>query len=107
METKDEGAKKIAELSEMKDFKPFIKQLIKYYYEELGNLVGGNLHIVLDDGNIEHSFIIWCKAECKKNQDSFGVFLADVLLEFTEDELLDMYETDWWGMGRPTGGQDN
>ena len=82
----------------MEYLKPFIKQLIKYYYDELGNGTGGYLHIVLDDGNIEHANIIWCKNECEQNGDSFGVFLSDVLLEFSEDELYDMYEANWWGM---------
>ena len=36
----------------MENFKPFIKELIKFYYEDLGNSAGGCYHIVLDDGNI-------------------------------------------------------
>ena len=82
----------------MKEFKPFITQLIKYYYDELDNCAGGYLHIVLDDNNTEHANIMWCQNECRKNNDSFGIFLCDVLLEFTEDELYDMYEDGWWGM---------
>lgn len=82
----------------MKEFKPFINQLISYYYKVLENHTGGYLHIVLDDGNIEHANIVWCREECEQNNDSFGVFLCDVLLEFTEDELYETYENDWWGM---------
>lgn len=78
--------------------KPFIKQLIRYYYEVLENYTGGYLHIVLDDGNVEHANILSCKEECELNNDSFGVFLADVLLEFTEEELFSLYESGWWGM---------
>lgn len=83
----------------MEQYKPFIKELIKYYYDDLGNGTGGSLHVVLDDGNLEHATIFWCQNECKKNKDSFGVFLADVLLTFTEDELDNMYNEDWFGMG--------
>ena len=83
----------------MKQFKPFIKDLIKYYYElSPENGAGGNLHIVLDDGNIEHSYIYLCQEDCEKAGDTFGMFLADILLLFTEDELDDMYNADWWGM---------
>ena len=82
----------------LEQFKPFLKTLIKYYYNNLDNGCGGYLHIVLDDGNIEHSNISWCKEECEKNNDSFGVFLSDLLLCFTEDELYDMYENNYWGL---------
>ena len=82
----------------MEKFKPYLLELIKYYYEDLGNGTGGYLHIVLDDGNIEHENINWCQNECEKHGDSFGVFLADVLMQFTEDELEDMYYDRWWKM---------
>lgn len=53
---------------------------------------------MLDDGNVEHDTIAWCKERCAQYNDSFGVFISEVLLAFTEKELLDMYEADWWGM---------
>lgn len=79
-------------------FKPLVKDFIKFYYDELGNVTGGYLHIVLDDGNINHETIYWCQTECEKHKDTFGYFLATLLRHFTEDELFDMYEKDWWGM---------
>ena len=82
----------------MEAFKPLIKELISYYYRNLDNSAGGYFHIVLDDGNIEHCHILWCRDECLKYGDTFGEFLSDVLLEFTEDELSDMYDDNWWGM---------
>ena len=75
-----------------------LKYLIQYYYNELDNGSGGYLHIVLDDGNIEHANIFWCQEECNKNGDTFGVFLCDVMFQFTEDKLDEMYNNDWWGM---------
>jgi hypothetical protein len=82
----------------MEQLKPFIKQFIQYYYKNLDNVVGGNLHVVLDDGNVESEFIIFCRAEAEKNKDSFGIFLCDILLTFSEDELDKMYNEDFWGM---------
>ena len=82
----------------MKKLKPIIKFLIQAYYESPDNYAGGNLHIVLDDGNIEHANIRWCKKECKKNNDSIGRVICDILLQYTEEELQIMYDEDWWGM---------
>lgn len=79
-------------------FKPFVKDFIKYYYDDLGHSAGGYLHIVLDDGNLEHEHIEFCRNECEKNKDTFGMFLAEILMTFTVDELEEMYNTDWWGM---------
>lgn len=75
-----------------------IKKLIQAYYAMPNNGCGGNLHIVLDDGNIEHHFIKWCKGQCEKDNDPFGEFLAEALLLFTEDQLQKMYDEGFWGM---------
>ena len=83
----------------MEKFKPFINELIQYYYVLIPDTgCGGHLHIVLDDGNIEHSNISWCRNQCEEAGDTFGMFLADILLLFTEEELQEMYDKDWWGM---------
>jgi hypothetical protein len=82
-------------------FKPRIRDLIKLYYEKTPeNGAGGHLHIVLDDGNIEHANILWCREGCQKAGDKDGVFIANVLLCFSEEELQDMYDKDWWGMDK-------
>lgn len=77
----------------MNEFKPHIHKLIQYYREDLNNPTGGWLHIVLDDGNID---ALWnCLQDAEKNGDTFAVFLVDVLMEFSEEELESMYENDW------------
>ena len=84
---------------EIKKFKPLIKDLIQYYYNySPDNGCGGYLHAVLDDGNIEHSSIQHHQEDCEKNNDSLGGLICDVLLEFTEEELEEMYNSDFWGM---------
>lgn len=82
----------------MENFKPLIKQLIKFYYEVLGNSTGGYYHIVLDDGNITDGNLSFCQQEAEKNNDTFGIFLGRILRMFTEQERKKMYEEDWWGM---------
>jgi len=82
----------------MENIKPFIKDLIKFYYEDLGNSTGGYFHIVLDDGNIEDKDIWFCQEQAEKNNDTFGIFLGQVLRMFTEPEREKMYNDNWWGM---------
>lgn len=79
-------------------FKPFLIDFIHYYYKDLGNVSGGYLHIVLDDGNIDDECIYHCQLDCEKHNDSFGFFLARLLREFTEDELQLLYDDNWWKM---------
>lgn len=79
-------------------FKPYLKDLIAYYYEMPDKSAGGRCHVVLDDGNISNELILWCQNQCEEAKDTFGYFLCDILLEFKEEELEEMYEEDWWGM---------
>ncbi len=79
----------------MDKFKPFINELVKFYCLNLGNITGGNYHIVLYDGNVDDGYVWYCQQESEKNGDTFGVFLGQVLRTFTEQERDDMYENDW------------
>lgn len=63
--------------------KPTIQQLIeavKAYYSIHGNNVGGRLHIVLDDGNINNSDIKWCIDYASSKNDNEAVLLGKMLL---------------------------
>lgn len=91
-------ARRVFKTTMMENFKPLVKELIKFYYEELCIGTGGDFHIVLDDGNIEDEHVWLCQEEAEKNNDTFGIFLGQVLRMFTEDERKKMYEDDWWGM---------
>ncbi len=82
---------------DFKKLKPFVVDFIRYYYNELNNPSGGNLHVVLDDGNYDAETILFCLKSAEKENDSFGVFLAKLLLEFTEEELNEIDDNnDWW-----------
>ncbi len=81
--------------SHYEKFKPLLKDFIKFYYEDLGNVTGGYLHVVLDDGNLGEGTIYSCQTECEEKGDTFGYFLATLLRLFTEDKLQEMYDADW------------
>jgi hypothetical protein len=50
------------------------------YYQRDGNGAGGNLHIVLDDGNVERSHVEFCLERATAEGDEAGVVLARLLL---------------------------
>lgn len=72
--------------------KEILLKQIKQYLAIEGNEVGGNLHIVLDDGNLEDKHILWCRARCMDIHDVLGVYICDNLLRMTYKEREDIYE---------------
>jgi hypothetical protein len=65
--------------------------LAREYYRQPGNLAGGSLHIVLDDGNLDDSDILFCIEYAKKEKDELGVQLGEHLLSLNEDEREYVY----------------
>lgn len=63
----------------------------KTYYELPGNSCGGPMHITLDDGNVDDKCVEFCRAECEKEQDGFGILICNALLELTERERNTVY----------------
>lgn len=74
----------------------FMKGLIGAYYALDGNITGGSLHIVLDDGNLETEHVEWCVRWAAEKNDPDGVFLARLLLKFTDAERAQMLGIDGW-----------
>lgn len=69
--------------------KPTVSEVlpIMYSYRDTeGNGVGGSLHIVLDDGNVNNDDIIWCIEFAKKNKDKAGVELGEILLRMSKTQ---------------------
>ncbi len=56
-----------------------VKDLVSFYYQDLGNLAGGNLHLVLDDGNVDNDCIDICESACKEENDTIGIALCLLL----------------------------
>lgn len=73
---------------------PFMRGLIASYYKLEGNICGGSLHVVLDDGNLETRSVQHCLEYATKQNDADGAFLADLLLRFTEAERAEMLGID-------------
>lgn len=60
---------------------PEVAPLIAAYYAKPGNEVGGSLHIVLDDGNIERYHVEFCRRYAEEHNDPDGAALAEILLQ--------------------------
>ena len=63
---------------------------VKEYYKN--HIAGGSLHIVLDDGNLETSSVLFCIEWAKNKNDKEGEDLAKLLLATTEEERQALYE---------------
>lgn len=70
---------------------PKLIEECKKYYQLPNNRVGGSLHIVLDDGNIEDSHIEYCIGYAKENGDDEGVLLGQILLKATKTQRKKLY----------------
>ena len=62
--------------------------MVRAYYAKPGNIVGGSLHIVLDDMNVDDSHVEWCLAYAIRKNDTDGVALAKVLLQMSKTQRL-------------------
>lgn len=62
---------------------PEVLPLVHAYYAKDGNSVGGNLHIVLEDGNVGDSSVEFCLAAAQEAGDEDGVTLAQILLRMS------------------------
>ena len=62
---------------------PEVRELVRAYYEKEGNSCGGNLHIVLDDGNLSDSCVQFCLDQVHADEDEDGVRIAELMLQMT------------------------
>lgn len=58
---------------------PEVLPLIYAYRDKPGNEVGGNLHIVLGDGNVSDADVEFCRLAAKEAGDTEGEILACIL----------------------------
>jgi hypothetical protein len=65
---------------------PEVLPLVRAYYAKPGNAVGGNLHIVLDEGNVETGHVEWCLARAREEGDADGAALAELLLRMSKTQ---------------------
>lgn len=65
---------------------PFLIEECRKYYALPDNGVGGSLHIVLDDDNIENHHIQWCIEHAQEKGDVEGVRLGNLLLKASKTQ---------------------
>ncbi len=68
-----------------------ILELIKNYYLKENNTTGGNLHVVLDDGNMEDYFVKSCIKRAEKDNDIDGIKIGKELLKLSLEEREEIY----------------
>ena len=79
----------------MKPTIPEVLPLAKAYVRKPWFGVGGNLHIVLDDGNIENSNILFCQDLCRGDKDVDGERLCGLLLQMTKTQRRKIVRQCW------------
>ena len=65
---------------------PEVTVLARAYYAKPGDAAGGNLHVVLDDSNLDDSSISFCLERAHEAGDADGVVLAEKLLALTRTQ---------------------
>ncbi len=83
-----------------------LTELIRELYAVPECGVGGPLHIVLDDGNIDDESIYFCMRTMREHETVVQGMngnaiikiceeIADALLEFTQEKREELYEMNW------------
>lgn len=67
---------------------PEVEPLVIAYCAKDGNGVGGSLHIVLDDGNVNDGHVEWCIEHARELGDEDGVKLGKILLQMSKTQRL-------------------
>lgn len=65
-------------------------ELVKYYYQT--NCAGGNLHVLLDDGNTEYSTLQFCLDTCEDQGDLLGALICEMLYSLPEKAIQEFYQ---------------
>jgi hypothetical protein len=79
----------------MKPTVPDVLPFVDWWYRQPGNAVGGSLHIVLDDTNIDNDSLVFCANYAHEHGDWDGVVLAGMMLQMSKTQRLRLcYEND-------------
>jgi len=79
--------------SHVKTTVPGLIEMVVTYYNKPGNEVGGNLHIVLDDGNLQDDHIRFCIDQAKTCGDVDGEVLGEALLCASKTQRKRVYKS--------------
>jgi hypothetical protein len=74
-----------------------ISELIAIYLFEFKKQdeLGGDLHIILQGGNICDASINACREFCLKSGDVFGILICDTLSLISENKRWNLYLKNW------------
>ena len=67
---------------------PEVEPLVRDFARTPGNEVGGHLHIVLDDGNVEDHFVRSCIEDAESAGDVQAAELGRLLLRMSKTQRL-------------------
>ena len=70
---------------------PEVLALIRAYYARPGNGAGGNLHVVLDDGNIKLKDVQYCFDYCIDQMDWAGARIMVMMLRMSRSQRRRLY----------------
>jgi hypothetical protein len=70
---------------------PEVLRLVVEFYAKPGNEAGGNLHVVLDDGNLEDQHLEAARKRAWDSQDTDAVVIADLMLDMTRTQRRRVY----------------
>lgn len=65
---------------------PDIVPLVREFKKNPDNGVGGNLHIFLEDGNIEDDHIAFCLSKCVERGDDLGEAICRLSLRMSHTQ---------------------
>ena len=65
--------------------------LIREYYKIDGNSVGGNLHTVIDDGNLKDKNIDFCIKCCTQSNDIKGLEICNIFKSLSKTQRKKVY----------------
>jgi hypothetical protein len=77
---------------------PEVLPLVRAYYQKPGNAAGGNLHVVLDDVNIEDQFVVLSLERAKQQHDDDAARIAELLLQMSKTQRRKVAHTHHHGL---------
>lgn len=67
---------------------PDVLPLVHAYYAKPGNSVGGNLHLVLEDANVDDRHVAFCLKVAEDAHDDDGAAIARLLLRMSRTQRI-------------------
>lgn len=71
---------------------PEVMPIVRAYLAKPENGVGGNLHIVLDDGNVHDDHVKFCIDQSIERGDKDGEYLGRILLSMSFTQRTKIYK---------------